>query len=158
MLARFYFAHDATVATKLIALTKIATGEGWTMLDENNGKLSDEEKIDRAARHEELRFYKKQQWAVATAGVILLGALLTTAFNVHITALDKLLILILIALALSADWFVLDKLEEGIVGFRRTLGPADAVIHGREISGLLKFILVASGLVVAWAVVFKLPL
>ena len=59
------------------------------MSDENNGKLSDEEKIDRAARHEELRFYKKQQWAVATAGVILLGALLTTAFNVHITALNK---------------------------------------------------------------------
>ena len=102
------------------------------MSDANNSNLSDEKKIDRAARHEELRFYTKQQWAVATAGVILLGALLTTAFNVHITALDKLLLLILIALALSADWFVLDKLEEGIVGFRRTLGPADAVIHGRR--------------------------
>jgi len=139
-------------------LTKIATGEGWAMSDENNGKLSDEEKIDRAARHEELRFYNKQQWAVATAGVILLGALLTTAFNVHITALDKFLILILIALAISADWFVIDNLEESIVGVRRALGPADAVIHGREISGLLKSILCASGLVVAWAVVFKLPL
>ena len=128
------------------------------MSDENNGKLSDEEKIDRAARHEELRFYNKQQWAVTTAGVILLGALLTTAFNVHITALDKFLILILIALAISADWFVIDNLEESIVGVRRALGPADAVIHGREISGLLKSILCASGFVVAWTVVFKLPL
>ena|SRR5262245_32880447 len=128
------------------------------MSDETNGNLSDEEKIDRAARHEELRFYKKQQWAITTAGVILLGALLTIAFNVSITALDKFLILILIALALSAGWFVIDILEEGVVGVRRALGPFDAVIHGREISGLLKSILFASGLVVAWAVVFKLPL
>ena len=128
------------------------------MSDENNSNLSDEEKIDRAARHEELRFDTKQQWAVATAGVILLGVLLTTAFNVHITVLDKFLILILIALAISAGWFVLDKLEESIVRARRALGPADAVIYGREISGLLKSILIASGLVVAWAVVFKLPL
>ena len=128
------------------------------MSDENNINLSDEEKIDRAARNEELRFYTTQQWAVATAGVILLGALLTTAFNVHITALDKFLILILIALAISAGWFLLDYLEEVIVDVRRALGPADAVIYGRKISGLLKSILVASGLVVAWAVVFKLPL
>ena len=128
------------------------------MSDENNINLSDEEKIDRAARHEELRFHTKQQWAVATAGVILLGALLTTAFNVHITALDKFLILILIGLAISAGWFLLDYLEEVIVDVRRALGPADAVIYGRKISGLLKSILVASGLVVAWAVVFKLPL
>ena len=49
------------------------------MSDENKSNLSDEEKIDRAAWHEELRFDTKQQWAVATAGVILLGALLTTA-------------------------------------------------------------------------------
>jgi hypothetical protein len=66
--------------------------------------------------------------------------------------------LILIALAISAGWFVLDKLEESIVRARRALGPADAAIHGREISGLLKSILIVSGLVVAWAVVFKLPL
>lgn len=128
------------------------------MSDENNSNLSDEEKIDRAARHEELRFYTKQQWAVATAEVILLGALLTIAFNVHITALDKFLILILLALAISAGWFLVDYLEEVIVVVRRSLGPANAVIYGREISGLLKSILIASGLVVAWAVVFKLPL
>ena len=128
------------------------------MSDENNSNLSDEEKIDRAAWHEELRFDTKQQWAVATAGVILLGALLTTAFNVHITVLDKFFILILIALAISAGWFVLDSLEESIVGVRRALGPANASIHGRQISGLLKSILIATGSVVAWAVVFKLPL
>jgi hypothetical protein len=39
--------------------------------------LSDEEKmIDRAARHEEVRFLKKQQWAVAAAGVVLIAGLL----------------------------------------------------------------------------------
>ena len=38
------------------------------MSDQNRGELSDKDKIDRAARHEEVRFLKKQQWAVATAG------------------------------------------------------------------------------------------
>jgi hypothetical protein len=33
----------------------------------------DKEIIDRAALHEEARFLKKQQWAVASAGVILFG-------------------------------------------------------------------------------------
>jgi hypothetical protein len=128
------------------------------MSDENYGKLSDKEKIDRAAWHEELRFYKKQQWAVATAGVILFGGLLTIARNVRITALDKFLVLILIALAVSAGWFVLDHLQESVGRLRRALDPTDTAIHGREILSFVKSILFASGLVVAWAVVFKLPL
>ena len=41
------------------------------MSDQNRDELSDKDKIDRAAQHEEVRFLKKQQWAVATAGVIL---------------------------------------------------------------------------------------
>ena len=43
------------------------------MSDQNNGDLTDKEKIDREAWHEEVRFLKKQQWAVATAGVVLFG-------------------------------------------------------------------------------------
>jgi hypothetical protein len=61
------------------------------MSGQNRDELSDKDKIDRAARHEEVRFLKKQRWAVATAGVILLGALLATIRNMHLTVLDKFL-------------------------------------------------------------------
>jgi uncharacterized membrane protein len=130
------------------------------MSDQANGNLSDKDKIDRAAQHEELRFYKNQQWAVTTAGVVLLGAFLTTVGNVRITALDKFFAVILIFLAASAGWFVLDNLQEDIVKVRRALDPADrdAAIRGREILSLHKSILVATAVVVGWAVLFKLPL
>jgi hypothetical protein len=130
------------------------------MSDETNGNLSDKEKIDRAAQHEELRFYKNQQWAVVTAGVVLLGAFFTTARNVHITALDKFCATILIFLAAWAGWFVLDDLQEGIGKVRRALDPADggAEIRGHELLTLQKSILVATAVVVGWAVLFKLPL
>jgi hypothetical protein len=128
------------------------------MSDQANGNLSDKDKIDRVAQHEELRFYKKQQWAVTTAGVVLLGALLTTVGNLHITALDKFLAVILIFLAAWAGWFVLDDLQEDVVKVRRALDPADNAIRGREILSLQKSILVATAVVVGWAVLFKLPL
>ena len=52
--------------------------------------LSDEEKmIDRAERYEEVRFLKKQHWAVAAAGVVLMGGLLAILKDVHVTPLDK---------------------------------------------------------------------
>ena len=130
------------------------------MSDQATDNLSDKDKIDRAAQHEELRFYKKQQWAVTTAGVVLLGAFLTAVTNVRITALDKFFAVILIFLAVFAGWFVLDNFQEGIVQVRRALDPADrdAAIRGREILSLHKSILVASAVVVGWAVLFKLPL
>jgi uncharacterized membrane protein len=130
------------------------------MSDQANGNLSDKDKIDRAAQHEKLRFYKNQQWAVTTAGVVLLGAFLTTVGNVRITALDKFFAVILIFLAASAGWFVLDNLQEDIVKVRRALDPADrdTAIRGREILSLHKSILVATAVVVGWAVLFKLPL
>jgi hypothetical protein len=52
-------------------------------------QLSDRNKIDRAAFHEEVRFYKRQQWAVATAGVALLGAFLATVRGLHMEAWEK---------------------------------------------------------------------
>jgi len=130
------------------------------MSDQTNGSLSDKDKIDRAAQHEELRFYKKQQWAVTTAGVVLFGAFLTTVSKLHITALDKFFAVILILLAVCAGWFVLDNLQEGIGKVRRALDPADsdALIRGREILNLQQSILIATAVVVGWAVLFKLPL
>jgi uncharacterized membrane protein len=128
------------------------------MSDQNRGELSDKDKIDRAARHEEVRFLKKQQWAVATAGVLLLGALLATIRNMHMTVLDKFLAVVLIAIGVYAGWLFLDDLQYGLADVRRWLDPADrdAATRGREIF-LHKFILVASAVVVVWAVLFKLP-
>ena len=129
------------------------------MSDQNRGELSDKDKIDRAARHEEVRFLKKQQWAVATAGVLLLGALLATIRNMHMTVLDKFLAVVLIAIGVYAGWLFLDDLQYGLADVRRWLDPADrdAATRGREILYLHKFILVASAVVVVWAVLFKLP-
>ena len=128
------------------------------MSDQNRVQLSDQEKIDRAAFHEEVRFYKKQQWAVATAGVVLLGAFLATVNDVHMTALDKFLAVVLIALGVCAGGYFLDSLQTGLADVRRRLDPSDndAAIRGRDIMNLHKAILVGSALVVVWAV-FKLP-
>lgn len=128
------------------------------MSDQNRVQLSDQEKIDRAAFHEEVRFYKKQQWAVATAGVVLLGAFLATVSDVHMKALDKFLAVVLIALGVCAGGYFLDSLQTGLADVRRRLDPSDhdAAIRGRDIINLHKAILVGSALVVVWAV-FKLP-
>src|SRR5262249_47479430 len=67
--------------------------------------------------------------------------------------------LLLILLAVCAGWFVLDNLQEGIGKVRRALDPADsdALIRGREILNLQQSILIATAVVVGWAVLFKLP-
>ena len=123
------------------------------------GELNDREKIDRAACFEEVRFLKRQQWAVAAAGVVLLGALVATFRDVHMAALDKIFTLVLIAVGVGAGWFFLEDLQEGLARTRRVLEPTDwgAATRGREILYLHKFILVASAVVVVWAVLFKLP-
>ena len=127
------------------------------MSDQNRDTLSDQEKIDRAARHEEVRFLKRQQWAVATAGAVLSGAFLATINNYHMTPLDRFLAVLLLAAGVWAGWFFLDDLQCGLARVRRALDPADheASTRGSPIVNLHKAILVASALVVAWAVLFK---
>ena len=99
------------------------------MSDQNRVQLSDQEKIDRAAFHEEVRFYKKQQWAVATAGVVLLGAFLATVNDVHMTALDKFLAVVLIALGVCAGGYFLDSLQTGLADVRRRLDPSTTTLQ-----------------------------
>jgi hypothetical protein len=117
----------------------------------------DKEIIDRAALHEEVRFLKKQQWAVASAGVILFGGFLATIRGEHMSTLEKFLAVVLIAVGVWAGWFFLDHLQNGLAGVRRKLDPTDcaAETRGSEILNLHKGILVASALVVAWVVLFK---
>src|SRR5262249_31740704 len=122
------------------------------------GDLSDQEKIDRAARHEEIRFLKRQQWAVAAAAVALLGALLAAIRDMHMTALDKAFILVVIAVGIAAGWYFLEDLQEGLANVRRAQDPKDcgASTRGRPILNIHKTILLGAALVVAWIVLFKL--
>ena len=93
------------------------------MSDENRDELSDKDKIDRAAWHEEVRFLKKQRWAVATAGVLLLAGLLATIRNMHLTALDRFLAVMLIAIGVYAGWLFLDDLQYGLADVPTLVGP-----------------------------------
>jgi hypothetical protein len=104
-----------------------------------------------------VRFLKKQQWAVATAGAVLAGAFLATISNHHMTPLDRFLAVLLIAGGVWAGWFFLNDLQCGLARVRRALDPADqeAATRGIPIVNLHKAILVASALVVVWAVLFK---
>jgi hypothetical protein len=128
------------------------------MSNQDRGELTDKYKIDRVAWHEEVRFLKKQQWAVTTAGVVLLGALLATIRNMHMTALDRFGAVALIAGGVWAGWFFLESLQNGLAVVRRRLDPSDrdAATRGREIVTLHKAILAGSALVVVWAALFKL--
>jgi hypothetical protein len=120
--------------------------------------LSDREKIDRAAYHEEVRFYKRQQWAVTTAGVVLMGALLAVLRQQHITLLDKLLALGLIIGGVAVAVYFLGELQDALVRVRLELDPNDTSrsTRGRDILGLFKLILSGTATVVAWAIIFKL--
>jgi uncharacterized membrane protein len=108
-----------------LPLIEIATDEAQGMSDQKRDELSDKDKIDRAAWHEEVRFLKPQQWAVATAGVLLLGPLLAAIRNMHFTALDRFLVVVLIAIGVYAGWLFLDDLQYGLANVRRSLDPTD---------------------------------
>jgi hypothetical protein len=132
------------------------------MSDQNRDNLTDKEKIDRAvdraAQHEEVRFLKRQQWAVATAGVVLLSGLLAAIRDYHLTALDKFVVVVVIGLGVWCGWFYLNDLQCGLAGVRRALDPSDykASTRGRPIVNLHKAILVGSAVFVVWIVLWKL--
>src|SRR5262249_872630 len=103
-------------------------------MDQNRDNLTDKEKIDRAvdraAWREEVRFLKKQQWAVATAGVVLLSGLLAAIRDYHLTALDKF-ILVGIRLEIScADSPITDFLFSHV--YRPDKHGTDTIHHNAE--------------------------
>jgi hypothetical protein len=132
------------------------------MSDQNRDNLTDKEKIDRAvdraAWHEEVRFLKKQQWAVATAGVVLLSGLLAAIRDYHLTPLDKFILVVVIGLGAWCGWFFLDDLQCGLARVRRALDPSDyeASSRGLNIVKLHKTILVGSAAFIVWIVLWKL--
>ena len=73
------------------------------------------------------------------------------------TPLDRFLAVVLLLVGVWAGWFFLDDLQCGLARVRRALDPADyeAETRGGKIVNLHKAILVASAVVVGWAVLFK---
>src|SRR5262245_53974620 len=122
------------------------------MSNQNNGTLSDKEKIDRAAWHEEVRFLKRQQWAVTTAGLALLGAFLATLGNAGLRPCEKALAVLFIMVGICAGGYFLDDLQDGLATTRKSLDPKDPnpKTRGGDILLLHKLILVGGALVVVW--------
>jgi hypothetical protein len=131
------------------------------MSDQNRfvGALTDQEKekIDRVAWHEQVQFLKRQQWAVTTAGVALFGAFLAILRNQKMSACEKYFVVLLIVVAVAAGCYFLDDLQRGLAVVRRALDPHDekAATRGDDILVLHRAILVASGAVVLWTVLFR---
>ena len=131
------------------------------MSDQNRfgGALPDQEKekIDRAAWHEQVQFLKKQQWAVATAGVVLFGAFLAIMRDHDMSPWEKYLAVLFIVVGAGAGCYFLDDLQDGLATVRRALDPCDrgAPTRGGDILSLHKAILVASAFVAVWVVLFK---
>ena len=86
-----------------------------------------------------------------------MGGLLVAIRDMHMTPLDRFFAVLLIAVGVWGGWFFLDNLQCGLAGVRRAQDPADdeAATRGRPIVNLFKGILVASAIVVVWAVLFK---
>jgi hypothetical protein len=100
---------------------------------------------------------EKQQWAVTTAGVALFGAFLAIVRNQKMSAGEKYFAVLLIVVAVAAGCYFLDDLQRGLAVVRRALDPRDekAATRGDDILVLHRAILVASGAVVLWTVLFR---
>src|ERR1700731_3316304 len=67
--------------------------------------------VDRAARHEELRFAKKQQWYVATSAVTLLAAIFAIARGTSLSVDERGVVTFFIFLIATFGIDVLSKLQ-----------------------------------------------
>jgi hypothetical protein len=108
---------------------------------------------DRAAKLEELRFAKRQQWSIATSAVTLLAAIFGIVHVIKGPNLgEKIAATTLIVLiAGSACWF-LWKLQRHLKKTRTLLDPMDPKpwFRGADILGVLAGTVIISGLVVGY--------
>src|SRR5262245_22786608 len=117
--------------------------------------MSKQEDKDRAARFEELRFAKRQQWSIATSAVTLLAAIFGIAHVIKEPKLgEKVVATILIAFVTGfACWF-LYKLQRHLKKTRKLLDPTDQRpwVRGVDVAAVLAGTVVVSGLVVVYYV------
>jgi len=109
---------------------------------------------DRAARFEELKFAKRQQWAVVTSALTLLGAIFAIAHNADPPLADwekRIGSLFVIGVAAFGIVF-LGSLQKHLRDTRRALDPngADAWLRGGLVVASLMAIVLFSAIVVGW--------
>jgi hypothetical protein len=107
---------------------------------------------DRAARLEELRFAKKQQWYIATSAVTLLAAIFGIAHVIDLTKGEKKVGTVFVVLIVWLACEFLRQLQGHLKKTRLLLDPKDSTpwYRGADILGMLVGIVVFSGLVVAY--------
>jgi len=108
---------------------------------------------DRAARLEELRFAKRQQWYIATSAVTLLAAIFGIARVTEPTKLDEKKVgTVFVAFIVHFAWRFLRRLQDHLEQTRKQLDPNDPTPwwRGVDILAVLAGIVVVSGLVVVY--------
>lgn len=105
---------------------------------------------DRPARHEELRFAKKQQWYIATSAVTLLGAIFAIARGTSLSDVEKAMTTVLIVLIASFGTVFLCKLQSHMKSVRIVLDKKDTEpwLRGSDVLLALASIIVLSAVVV----------
>jgi hypothetical protein len=114
--------------------------------------MADHQNNDRGARIEELRFAKKQQWAIATSAVTLLAAIFGIAHALSPKPVEKIGATVLVALIMGfACWF-LWQLQSHLETTRKLLNTTDekAWYRGVDILGVLMGTVIVSGLFVVY--------
>jgi hypothetical protein len=114
---------------------------------------------DRAQRFEELRFAKKQQWAVATAVVTLLGAIfaLQHAADAGPGPREKVALAVIITLIATLGCSFLVMLQNYMRVTRLLLDPCDqdAGLRGVSILGALIGVIILSAFGVLYVVALR---
>jgi uncharacterized membrane protein YozB (DUF420 family) len=109
---------------------------------------------DRAAQFEELRFAKKQQWAVATAAVTLLAAIY--AISKGLKDAEKAVLTVFVTLIATFGIYFLCQLQVHLERTRLYLDPNDRNpwFRGVDILLVLAGVIAISALVVFYSIWF----
>jgi hypothetical protein len=110
-------------------------------------------------RREELRFAKKQQWAVATASVTLLAAIFALQHSLTdgLKCVERIAFSIAIVLiAIFGTWFLI-KLQQHLRDTRLQLDPNDRnpATRGADILGVLIGVVILSSICVLYFVALR---
>jgi hypothetical protein len=108
---------------------------------------------------EELRFAKKQQWAVAAAVVTLLGALYGLAHSAvpNLDEKEKVLFAVIVTLIATIGCSILASLHRHMWSTRFELQPRDrdALVRGSGIVGALIGVIILSAIGVLYVIVLR---
>jgi hypothetical protein len=115
------------------------------------------EQPSRGELSEEVRFAKKQQWAVATAAVTLLGALYALADRAHPGDKEKIALSVVITLIAILSCSFLVDLQRHLKTKRLELDPADKdpFLRGGAIIGALCGVIILGAFTILYVLTLR---